>query len=275
MHILILSLGTRCQLVNYFKQRKNGFDKVVATDCSIYAPAIYMADVHYIVPPIIETNYLAIILKICKKEDIHVVLPLQEDELELISENKEMFLKEGILAAVSDIETIRICRDKLLLYQKLVRNGIACIETYDYNTMTDNISKMKLPIIAKKRKGAGSVGNLIIKSLPMLFDYAENIQERLIVQPFIESQEYGVDVYVDFVSGEIIAIFAKEKIRMRAGETEKSKSVKDDGLFRFVKEIVYTLKFKGAIDIDIFRYHGKYQVLEINPRFGGGLSTCS
>lgn len=270
VNILILSAGTRCQLVKYFKQKTNGFDKVVTTDCSIYAPAIYMSDIYYIVPKAVESNYLSVILGICKKENIHMILPLQEDELELIASNKEIFEKEGILAAVSDIETVRTCRDKLMLYQQLVGNGISCIETYDYNTMQDVINHMKFPVIAKKRMGAGSIGNLKIKSFPLLFYYAEDVQEKLVVQPYIDAQEYGADVYVDFLSGEMTAVFVKEKIRMRAGETEKSKSVKDEALFDFIKKIVQTVNLRGAADIDLFKYDGKYHVLEINPRFGGG-----
>lgn len=50
MNILILSCGTRVKLVQYFLQRENGFEKVVVTDCSNYAPALYVADKYYIVP---------------------------------------------------------------------------------------------------------------------------------------------------------------------------------------------------------------------------------
>ena len=53
MNILILSAGTRNKIVQYFKRELNGEGKVIVTDCSNLAPAIYEADGYYIVPRII------------------------------------------------------------------------------------------------------------------------------------------------------------------------------------------------------------------------------
>ena len=63
MNILILSCGTRVKLVQYFLQRENGFEKVVVTDCSNYAPALYVADKYYIVPKMTEPDYLKSLLE--------------------------------------------------------------------------------------------------------------------------------------------------------------------------------------------------------------------
>mgnify|MGYP002594735995 FL=1 len=91
MNILILSCGTRVKLVQYFLQRESGFEKVVVTDCSNYAPALYVADKYYIVPKMTEPDYLKSLLEICEKEQIKVVLPLQEDELLLIAKERKQF----------------------------------------------------------------------------------------------------------------------------------------------------------------------------------------
>ena len=65
-------------------------------------------------------------------------------------------------------------------------------------------------------------------------------------------------------------MFVKKKIKMRAGETDKSVSVKDDRLFELITRFVETCGFKGIIDIDIFEIKGEYYISEVNPRFGGG-----
>lgn len=57
---------------------------------------------------------------------------------------------------------------------------------------------------------------------------------------------------------------------MRAGETDKSVSVKDDQLFDLIRRFVKNVGFKGIIDIDIFKVNGEYYISEVNPRFGGG-----
>lgn len=50
MNILILSAGTRNKIVQYFKKAVGDDGKVIATDMSKLAPAIYEADQYYIVP---------------------------------------------------------------------------------------------------------------------------------------------------------------------------------------------------------------------------------
>ncbi len=57
---------------------------------------------------------------------------------------------------------------------------------------------------------------------------------------------------------------------MRAGETDKSESVKDPLLIKMINELIDTLKPVGPIDIDCFKTELGYIVSEINPRFGGG-----
>lgn len=270
MNILILAAGTKCQLIKYFKRKENGFHKVVSTDCSKYSPALYESDKHYIVPKMKERAYLPTIKDICKKENINVILPLREDELEFIAEHETEFENMGILAVISDIASVQMCSDKYLLYKYLTDKRIPCVDTYDYQTESEEINKLKLPVLVKERNGSGSIGTLKINTWPMLAAYAKNTKEELVVQPFYDAAEFGVDAYVDFISGELVAVFVKEKLSMRAGETEKSKSVKDKKIYELVKAVVREINFKGPIDIDIFQYDGEYHILEINPRFGGG-----
>jgi carbamoyl-phosphate synthase large subunit len=57
---------------------------------------------------------------------------------------------------------------------------------------------------------------------------------------------------------------------MRAGETDKAVSFKDEKLFTLIERFVKESGFSGQIDIDIFDIGGEYYISEVNPRFGGG-----
>ena len=70
MNIMILSAGTRVQLVRYFMDRANGFEKVVTTDCSSDSPAIYESDKYYLVPRYRDPEYSSTLIKICKKRKL-------------------------------------------------------------------------------------------------------------------------------------------------------------------------------------------------------------
>lgn len=269
MNILILSAGTRVQLVRFFK-KTNGINQVITVDCSKYAPALYEGSLYYIVPKMNEEAYIPSILTICEKNNINVILPLQENELELMAEVKEIFEKKGISVVISPIETIRLCRDKYKLARYMDKQGIRCVPTFKYNIDKKQIENISFPVLIKQQYGAGSIGMLKADCMELLDAYNRSVGRNLIVQPYLEAKEFGVDVYVDMISGEIINIFIKKKIRMRAGETEKSVSVKDPKLFEFIKKIVNVTTLRGPIDMDIFLNQGNYMLLEINPRFGGG-----
>ncbi len=57
---------------------------------------------------------------------------------------------------------------------------------------------------------------------------------------------------------------------MRAGETDKAVSFKDEKLFALIERFVMEVGYRGQIDIDIFEINGEYYISEVNPRFGGG-----
>ena len=83
-------------------------------------------------------------------------------------------------------------------------------------------------------------------------------------------QEIGADVYIDLISREVVSIFTKKKLVMRAGETDKAISFIDEQLFEQIQKFVQESGFTGQIDIDIFEQDGVYYFSEVNPRFGGG-----
>lgn len=273
MRILILSCGTRSKLIEYFKKDRNYFDVVVGTDCSELAPALYACDKYYIVPRITDKKYMSEILKICESDKIDVVVPLFEDELVFMAQNKSEFAKRGILLVVSDEDTVNICRNKKNLYNCLINENIPIIPYYD--SLDDyigryNAGKATFPVFVKPVSGAGSVGAMKVDNLKLLTALIENNKEELLIQPYIEGTEFGSDTYVDFISGEVSAVFTKRKLRMRAGETEKSVSFKDEKLFELITRTALAIGAKGPIDMDVFFYDGEYRILEVNPRFGGG-----
>ena len=272
MNILILSAGTRNKIVQYFKKELSEEGKIIAADCSKLAPALYDADNYYIVPRITDENYISIILDICKKENINTLISLIDPELSLIAKNIELFKESGVNPIISDYDKVEMCFDKYKMYEFLKKNNLKTPKTYInkeefYNDLKNN--EINFPVFVKPVRGSASINiNKINNSeeLEIIWKQADN----LIIQEFMNGQEYGADVYIDMISNEPVAIFVKKKIKMRAGETDKSVSIKDDKLFNLIDDFVRKAEFKGIIDIDIFEINGEYYISEVNPRFGGG-----
>ncbi|MBO6179465.1 MAG: ATP-grasp domain-containing protein [Selenomonadaceae bacterium] len=269
MNILILSCGTRCLLVDYFMERENGFDKVITTDCSPYSPALYRSDKHYIVPRMNDENYLPTILDICKREDVKAVLPLHEDECVLIAKNQRLFKDAGVIPLISSPEVVDICRDKYEFYRKITENNLPAIPTYLANEADKAVKEQGFPLFIKPRFGAGSVSSYVINSLEALEGYMKNEDVEFIIQPYIKGRQYDSNAYIDFLSGKLADVFILEKMRMRAGEADKSISVLDERILSVIEKSCDIFQFCGAIDMDIIELDGMFMVMEVNPRFGG------
>lgn len=276
MTILILSCGTRNKLVRFFKETLaacEGGGRVIATDCSPWAPALYEADAHYLVPRMTQPGYLDHILQICKKEKVDGILPLFEDELDLMAQNRAVFEAKGIRVIVSESRTVALCRDKYQFYRHLVKNGLPALNTCEgleqfWTAQAEG--RMDFPVFVKPVRGCGSVGISRVDDMELLEVLCRHSEGELLIQQLADGEEFGADVYVDLLSHKTAAIFTKKKVRMRAGETEKALSVKDEKLFELIERTVSTLELAGPVDMDIFKVDGKYYISEINPRFGGG-----
>ncbi len=273
MNILMLSCGTRNLLVRYFKEKGNGMDKVAGTDCSAYAPALYETDVHYIVPPMTQPDYLDIIIDICKKENINALLPLQEDELYLIASHRDLFTDIGVTPIVSDAQAVDLCRDKYRFYQHLKQHhlpAIASVNSFEAFKKEQEAGNMSLPVFLKPVRGCGSIGAQKVEHAGLLETLCRYAEEEYLIQNFAKGEELGADIYVDLLSRKPVTVFVKKKLRMRAGETEKSLSYKDEKLFALIEKTLSTLDLRGPVDMDLFLIDEEYYISEINPRFGGG-----
>lgn len=272
INILILSAGTRNKIVQYFKKTLGENGKVIATDMSTIAPAIYEADKYYIVPRITEPGYIDIILDICKKENISGVLSLIDPELSLLAENEEKFKNIGTTVIGSSYELCERALDKMQMFQWLRSHGYNCAKSYVYkNEFFADVKtgKANYPVFVKPVRGSASIAISKVfdnETVDLLFDHSDN----LMIQEYLDGQEIGADCYIDLLSGELVSVFTKKKIVMRAGETDKSVSFKDEKLFEFIKKFVNESGWRGQIDIDIFEINGEYHISEVNPRFGGG-----
>lgn len=272
MNLLILSCGTRDKVVQYFKTAFAEQGRIVCTDCSPYAPALYEADAHYIVPRITAPDYLEVLYEICKKEAITGVLSLIDPELSLIAAHEAQFRALGVQIIGSDYELCERTLNKWELFGWMEAHGYPCAKTYctmEAFCAALERGEVQFPVFVKPMKGSASIQ--IAKADDMetaAFLFAHG--EQMIIQEYMTGQEIGADVYIDLISKKVVSIFTKKKLVMRAGETDKAVSFIDEKLFAFITKFAEESGFAGQIDIDLFEKDGVYYISEVNPRFGGG-----
>lgn len=272
MNILITSAGRRVKIIQYFKRALQNKGKIVAADCDYKAPALHFADSFELIPRIDDSNYIEELIKICKKNYINSIISLLDPELEILVKNEEIFKENNIKLILSPRGMIDMTFDKKKTYDELLKLNLPVVPTFDekekfLKEIKNN--QYNYPAIVKPGKGSASLGLYEIENEKELDNvFQEN--EGLIIQPFYRDKEFGIDVYIDMVSGKLVDIFIKEKLLMRSGETDKAISIHNDKIEQLVINFISKTNFKGPIDIDCFEFEGRYYISEINPRFGGG-----
>ena len=272
MNILILSCGTRNKLIQYFRASLAGEGKVIAADCSRTAPALYEADRFYVIPRITSPDYLPEVMEICKKEQISGVLSLIDPELSILADAAEALARIGTKVIGSSAELCERALDKWKMFRWLREHDYPCAKTYiDKNEFFRDQSEGQLdyPVFIKPICGSASISIHKAEDRETV-EFLFRKSEHLMIQEYLDGQEIGADCYIDMISGEVVSIFTKKKLVMRAGETDKAVSFRDPKLFELVARFAAESGFRGAIDIDIFEKDGVYYISEVNPRFGGG-----
>lgn len=200
------------------------------------------------------------------------MLTLIDPELSLLAKYKENFARLGVTVIGSSYELCERALDKMQMFLWLTRHGYKCAKSYvDKDKFYEDINAgiINYPVFVKPVRGSASIAISKVydkETIELLFKKSDN----LMIQEFLNGQEIGADVYIDMLSGEIVSIFTKKKLLMRAGETDKAVSFKDEKLFDLIEKFVRDSGWRGQIDIDIFEINGEYYISEVNPRFGGG-----
>jgi len=274
VNVLLTSVGIRNVLVEYFKrevEREGG--RVFAADYDRNAPALYEADGAFIVPAVSDDNYTKSITRICRENDVKVVVSLIDTELPILARNKMKFQKNGVLCVVSEPEVIDTCQDKYKMHIFLLDSGFLSPVTFvDIEQAGNAITREEIsfPLVIKPRNGSASIGIHVVDSWQELEFVTQKNKEPFIIQEFLQGDEYGLDIYTDLVTNEVISVFPKRKIRMRAGETDKAVSVKNQELMELGIRLAEAFRVVGPCDVDCFKTDRGLCVSDINPRFGGG-----
>lgn len=274
MNYLMCSVGRRGELMKYFRASMEEGSKIIATDNSPYAPALYFADKQYLVPRIDDPVYLDILLNICKTEKINAITTFIDPEIMILSENREKFMEIGVEVLAPYAETAKLCFDKYEMFKHLRDKGINTPMTWksfeEIKAALDS-SIVSFPVFVKPRTGSGSVDARTVYSESELKD-AFQCDSNLIAQELMTGDDcidLDADIYVDTINHKPVSIFSKRKISTTIGGANKTISYKDQKLFSFVLEALQSFDFNGPIDVDIFLKNGEYYLSEVNPRFGG------
>ena len=277
MKILLTAVGKRVQLINHLKERLY----IIGTDASDLVSSKSFVHKFYKIPKYTEEGYIDTLLNICVNEKVDCLIPLYESEFLILSKNRDRFHEVGTKLILSNSEIIDICNDKNKTYEFLKKNKISCPKVYsdkEIEEIINNGNDSVFPLIIKPKYGMGSKDIFKTNNIKELSFFKDYVEDN-IVQQFINGEEFTVDVLCDLY-GNYIYIVPRKRLEVRSGEVVKSSTVKDESIINETIKVLNSLnKIKnndisimGPLNIQFFKNdEGKVYLLEINPRFGGGV----
>lgn len=269
-NILITSISKKVPLIKAVRQAAENLNlqsKIYGGDSNPTCIARFFVDEFWPMP---FQNQLNIdeIVHFCKNNEIKAIIPTRDGELYFFSIHKEFLLNHGIFCLISNNKTIELCRNKLLFYEFLFSFEIPAIQT------TKN-AKYLLGDTYVVKECFGSGSNSI--GINLNFTQAETWGQQLkdpIFQPFIEGEEYSIDIYISRDRLLQEAIVRKRELIVD-GESQITYSLQHKEMQELCLKAAGLLKIYGHAVFQLLCDASQHlHLIECNPRFGGA-STLS
>lgn len=199
------------------------------------------------------------------RQNIDVVIPTVDEELMVLSYRPEHI---DARVVVSPYLTVRACNDKAMLYES-IRDEPFCPRHVVTESKQDLAVFGQEPVFMKPRTGRGS------KGIQLFRNYTEIPQDLVskdnIFCENLPGQEYTVDCLFDF-EGNPVLVVPRKRIQVIDGKSAVGETIRHPEIEERVKKLCSIFKFIGHVNIQFKEDSaGTMKLVEINPRFSGGL----
>lgn len=292
--VLVTACGAQFMpgLVSCLKDNGERKIKIVGTDMSDDKTILQMVDVYFKVPSAQSSDYVDVLLDICKKEKVDVVLPFMSAELLPLIDRIDDFNKIGTLVSVSDRRSVEITTNKFAFYEFLKDNGLPVprfARVAKADDLLEACKKCGYPsnaVCVKATELSGSRGIRIVRPDVSRFDLLFNekpnsfytTMEDLLStlrekdeMPEMMAMEYlpGVEGSVDLIAdqGEIIYMAYRESTVNLHSIPQAGELKNNEEAYDIARRVIKALKLTGSADLDFKNDKDGHPVLmEINPR---------
>lgn len=269
-NVLVTSISKKIPLLKSVRNALNSvntYSNLIGADRNPNCIGKFFVDEFWQIP---ELNQFSIeeLIHYCKSNQINVIIPTRDEELPFFAEHKGRLNKSNIHVMISNIEEVNICRDKLIFSHKLLELHHNAIPSYEHlhEPIYDRL-------VVKDRYGAGA------RKIAIDVDRVEagNVALQLdhpIFQPYIEGEEYSIDLYLD-KNHRVKGCIVRSRDYVVGGESQITTSVKFDQLDQVISNLAEDLKLYGHVIFQVIVDRNRdFHIIECNPRFGGA-STLS
>lgn len=272
---------------------------IIVADANPTAIGKYLHANFETIPLATDPGFVDAILSLCRRKNIHAILPLVTKELIPLAKRSNEFELAGAKLLISPTSSLEIANNKSSLYEFLQWRGIAVpvfgiVETVEQ--FKDAALALGYPakqICFKPSVSNGSRGFRIvteqINEIDLLFNYKPNSTyinlgdavrillsgnfPELLVSEYLPGEEYSVDCLANH--GHPVLIVPRLRKKMINGISVEGEFIKDDTIIIYCTQIIKELQLHGNIGIQVKKSAaGQFLILEINPRVQGTISAA-
>jgi carbamoyl-phosphate synthase large subunit len=271
--IMLSAAGRRVELLRLLRRsaQEAGFEpRILSTDITRKSPAFHLGDVQRLVPPYRDPGCLDFLVNMCRELEVRLLVPTIDPELPFYARHREQFAAVGTTVMISSVETVRICNDKQATHEFLLTKGIPTVRQSTADAVLGGESGWDFPMFVKPRGGSASIGARVVKNIEEL--RVATLPGNFLVQELAAGKEYTVDLYIDR-TGKCRCAVPRLRLETRAGEVSKGQTCRCRPIEEAAIRVGESLPGAwGVINTQIFydAPSGRVNVIEINPRFGGG-----
>lgn len=270
INVLITAASRRVALIRTFREalRNSGNrGRIIACDVDPLSAGLSFCDSYELVPLSSAPNYIKSIKKLCKKENISLLISTIDEEIPLFGRHKSMFEKIGVKIPGVNEDVANICNDKYKTYLFFKKHGLPIAETY----LPKEIKRIKprFPLFIKPRMGRGAVGAFPVKNRKELDFFLEYVPNP-VIQTFLPGKEYTIDVLCDF-DGKVVSVVPRQRLVIRSGVSDRGRTHKNKRMIELAKKVATKLGIIGPANLQCKVYKNKTTFFEVNPRFSGAI----
>ena len=278
--ILFSSAGRRTELLNCFRHDALLLGeslRVLAVDAQPeFSSACHSADAAFKAPHCLEEGFIARLLEICQHENVQLLVPTIDTELEVLADAQERFAAIGTRVHISSPEVVRIARDKAATVRFLTGGGLPAPQTGTVPAVLRAPNTWRWPLILKPVAGSSSVGIYIARDLEE-FQAAARLRDDFVVQEYWSGREFTINIFFD-QTGKLRCAVPHWRKETRAGEVSKGITWRHPLLMDLSDQLAAMMPgARGALCFQAIVNDEKAVIIEINARFGGGypLAHCA
>ena len=236
----------------------------VAVDADPTAAGLHLADTAAVVPVAEDPAFASTLLDVLERTRPQVLISTIAEEVGALHDLAPDLAARGVATWLPSRDTVAVCLDKWKFFRVLRDNNIPTPDT-----ALGAATALPGPWIVKPRFGRGSRGVTAVDDPQNLAAICRQTCEP-IVQTRLAGREFTADVVVDH-HGDIAACVPRWRDETKAGISTKGETFADGAVDAVVARTVAAVGLRGVCNVQGFVDGHQVTIVEVNPRFSGGL----